>query len=554
MENSKTKKTTTKKPTEQKVPVKAPVTKKPAAQKAPVKAPVAKKPATKPVATKKSTSSTSRNHAVTLGKIFVPKEFDINGYTFKKLGSIIKVDGYVCTIKIDPKAKAGLNDILIIKNKQIFLQIDSFDESGNALAFVVYANTMTTIELNDIVNTSNSNIKVPTTSFNGRVFNAMGIPVDGKGPLPAKTKYISIDKKESDIHAINTEYKLHETGIKIIDLICPILTGGKAGLFGGAGVGKTVLIQELINNTPKEEQAIFIGVGERTREGLELVQEMEMTGVLEKTALVFAQMSDLPGARFNIAKVGITMAECVRDINKVNSFVFIDSIFRFVQAGMELSGQLGKTASLGGYQPTLSKEMGSIQSRINSTKNGSITSFQSVFLPADDITDPSAISIFTHLDSKIVLDRNKAAQGYYPAINPLASTSRLFDKKYIGEKHYNTANEVIRVLKLHEDLQSICDMMGIDALSPEERNLFKRGNIIKSFLTQPFNVTQVFTGVKGVRVPIEKVVDDFSRIVSGEFDELDPSLFMYKGTLEEITQIDISQTKTVVIGMENINE
>ncbi len=493
-------------------------------------------------------------HELVLEGLFAPKKFQMFGYNFSELGSIIKVDGYVCTIKIDEEAEANLNDILIIEDKQIFLQIDSFDEAGNALAFVVYSNTTETIELNDIVNTSNSNIKVPSTEFNGRVFNAMGIPIDGKGPLPANVKYISIDKKENDVTGVNTEYKMHKTGIKIIDLICPILVGGKAGLFGGAGVGKTVLIQELINNTPKGQQSIFIGVGERTREGLELITEMEETGVSEKTALVFAQMSDLPGARFNVAKVGITMAECIRDIYKVDSFVFIDSIFRFVQAGMELSGQLGKTASLGGYQPTLSKEMGSIQSRINSTKNGSITSFQSVFLPADDITDPSAISIFTHLDSKIVLDRNKAAQGYYPAINPLASTSRLFDKKYIGEKHYNTANEVIRILKLHEDLQSISDMMGIDALSPEERNLFKRGNIIKAFFTQPFNVTQVFTGVQGVTVSVERMVEDFSRIVSGEFDDMDPTLFMYKGNLDEVIQGNINNTETIVIGAENINE
>ena len=326
-----------------------------------------------------------------------------------------------------------------------------------------------------------------------------------------------------------------ETGIKVIDLLCPYAKGGKIGLFGGAGVGKTVLIQELIHNIAKEHggKSVVVGVGERTREGNDMYHEMKDSGVLDKTVLVYGQMNESPGARMRVGLTGLTMAEYFRDVEHQDVLLFIDNIFRFTQAGSEVSALLGRVPSAVGYQPTLATEMGQLQERITSTKDGSITSVQAIYVPADDLTDPAPATTFSHLDAKTVLDRDIAALGIYPAVDPLESSSRILDPLVVGEKHYKVARGVQNILQRYKDLQDIIAILGMDELSEEDKKVVNRARRVRNFLSQPFNVAEVFSGIPGKYVPLEDTIRSFERLLAGEFDDLPEQAFMFVGTIEE---------------------
>ncbi len=385
------------------------------------------------------------------------------------------------------------------------------------------------------VYTENMPIQAPVgEEVLGRMFNVVGKPIDGKED--------NFENKSS-IHANppgfadqSEEVEMLETGIKVVDLICPYLKGGKIGLFGGAGVGKTVLIQELITNVAKEHggYSVFAGVGERTREGNDLYHEMEESGVLEKTALVFGQMNEPPGARMRVALTGLTMAEHFRDVNHQDVLLFVDNIFRFTQAGAEVSALLGRIPSAVGYQPTLGTEMGELQERITSTKKGSITSVQAVFVPADDITDPAPANTFTHLDAQTVLDRDLASLGIYPAVDPLESSSSILSKDILGEEHFRTANEVVLTLQRFKELQDIIAILGMDELSEEDKSLVERARKIRNYLSQPFHVAEIFSGIPGTYVPVKETIRGFRAILDGECDDIPEQAFLYAGTIDEV--------------------
>ncbi len=370
----------------------------------------------------------------------------------------------------------------------------------------------------------------------GRMFNVTGDPIDGKEKNI--DKHSSIHAKSPEFSELSDEIEILETGIKVVDLICPYLKGGKIGLFGGAGVGKTVLIQELITNVAKQHggYSVFAGVGERTREGNDLYNEMAESGVLNKTALVFGQMNEPPGARMRVALTGLTMAEYFRDVNHQDVLFFIDNIFRFTQAGAEVSALLGRIPSAVGYQPTLESEMGNLQERITSTKSGSITSVQAVFVPADDITDPAPANTFTHLDAQTVLSRDLASLGIYPAIDPLESFSSILNANIVGEEHYQTAEDVIYTLQRFKELQDIIAILGMDELSEEDRDIVQRARKIRSFFSQPFHVAEVFSGIKGTYVPIKETIKGFRAILDGECDHIPEQAFLYAGTLDDVYQ------------------
>lgn len=367
----------------------------------------------------------------------------------------------------------------------------------------------------------------------GRMFNVIGKPIDGKDNK--FDKYQSIHKNPPTFSEQSDEFTILETGIKVVDLICPYLKGGKIGLFGGAGVGKTVLIQELITNIAKEHggYSVFAGVGERTREGNDLYFEMKESGVLEKTALVFGQMNEPPGARMRVALTGLSMAEYFRDVNHQDVLLFVDNIFRFTQAGAEVSALLGRIPSAVGYQPTLETEMGELQERITSTKKGSITSVQAVFVPADDITDPAPANTFTHLDATTVLSRDLAALGIYPAVDPLESSSTVLNKDIVGEEHFKTAEDVIQTLQKYKELQDIIAILGMDELSEEDKIIVNRARKIRNYMSQPFRVAEVFNGIPGVYVPIKETIRGFRAILDGECDNLPEQAFLFVGTIEE---------------------
>ena len=369
----------------------------------------------------------------------------------------------------------------------------------------------------------------------GRMFNVLGEPIDEKGEVKTKEKH-PIHRKAPTFKDQNVSTEMLETGIKVIDLLCPYLKGGKVGLFGGAGVGKTVLIQELIHNVATEQKGIsvFAGVGERSREGNDLYHEMLASGVLEKTALVFGQMNEPPGARMRVGLTGLTMAEYFRDVEHQNVLLFIDNIFRFTQAGSEVSALLGRTPSAVGYQPTLATEMGQLQERITSTKDGSITSVQAIYVPADDLTDPAPATTFSHLDAKTVLDRNTAALGIYPAVDPLDSSSNILDPNIVGEEHYQVARQVQQILQRYKELQDIIAILGMDELSDEDKVIVNRARRIRNFLSQPFHVAEGFNGFKGIYVPVKDTVRSFKAILEGKYDSYPESAFLYVGTIEDI--------------------
>lgn len=369
----------------------------------------------------------------------------------------------------------------------------------------------------------------------GRIFNVLGQPIDGLGAVKT-TKVASIHKKPVKFQEQKVNDQILETGIKVVDLLTPFTKGGKIGLFGGAGVGKTVLVQELINNiaTVHSGISVFAGVGERSREGNDLYHEMRNANVLDKTVLVFGQMNEAPGPRMRTALSALTMAEYFRDHEKKDVLFFIDNIFRFVQAGSEVSTLLGRKPSAVGYQPTLANEMGSLQERIVQTDNGSITSVQAIYVPADDITDPAPATTLSHLDSRVILDRNIAALGIYPAINPLTSTSQMLKPEVVGQKHYQTAQAVRQLLQRFDELKDIIAILGFDELSEEDKLIVKRARKLRNFFSQPFFVAEKFTGNSGKYCRIKQVVDDFAAIVDGQFDDVDEKEFFYRGSLSEI--------------------
>jgi F-type H+-transporting ATPase subunit beta len=369
----------------------------------------------------------------------------------------------------------------------------------------------------------------------GRIFNVLGETIDGKGPVADPTKTLPIHRQAPKFEDMETTASVFETGIKVVDLMAPYARGGKIGLFGGAGVGKTVLIQELIRNIATEHGgfSVFAGVGERTREGNDLYLEMSESGVIAKTTMVFGQMNEPPGARLRVGLTGVTMAEYFRDEQGQDVLLFIDNIFRFTQAGSEVSALLGRMPSAVGYQPTLGTEMGQLQERITTTKKGSITSVQAIYVPADDLTDPAPATAFSHLDATTVLERSIAERGIYPAVDPLASTSRILDPRIVGEEHYNTARAVQRTLQRYKDLQDIIAILGMDELSEDDKIVVGRARRIERFLSQSFFVAEAFTGQQGKYVKLEDTVKGFARLVSGELDHLPEQAFYMKGTIEE---------------------
>ena len=369
----------------------------------------------------------------------------------------------------------------------------------------------------------------------GRMFNVLGEPIDEKEP-PKNVKYLPIHRKAPTFEEQSTEAEILETGIKVVDLLCPYQKGGKIGLFGGAGVGKTVLIQELIHNIATEHSgySVFTGVGERTREGNDLYYEMIESGVIDKTTMVFGQMNEPPGARMRVGLTGLTMAEYFRDEGGKDVLLFIDNIFRFTQAGSEVSALLGRVPSAVGYQPTLQTEMGALQERITSTKNGSITSVQAVYVPADDLTDPAPATTFAHLDATTTLSRSISELGIYPAVDPLDSTSRILDPRIVGEDHFQTARRVQEVLQRYKELQDIIAILGMDELSEEEKLIVNRARKIQRFLSQPFNVAVQFTGMEGKYVPLSETIQGFKEILDGLHDDIPEGCFLNAGNIDDV--------------------
>lgn len=369
----------------------------------------------------------------------------------------------------------------------------------------------------------------------GRIFNVLGEPIDNK-PAPTDVDYEPIHRPAPEFKEQSTETELLETGIKVVDLLCPYQKGGKIGLFGGAGVGKTVLIQELIRNIATEHggYSVFTGVGERTREGNDLYHEMSESGVIEKTAMVFGQMNEPPGARMRVGLTGLTMAEYFRDKGGKDVLLFIDNIFRFTQAGSEVSALLGRMPSAVGYQPTLQTEMGALQERITSTKNGSITSVQAVYVPADDLTDPAPATTFAHLDATTVLSRSISELGIYPAVDPLESTSRILDPRIVGNEHYQVARDVQEILQKYKELQDIIAILGMDELSEDDKLVVNRARKVQRFLSQPFFVATQFTGMEGKYVPISETIRGFREIIDGKHDDIPEGFFLNAGSIDEV--------------------
>jgi F-type H+-transporting ATPase subunit beta len=372
----------------------------------------------------------------------------------------------------------------------------------------------------------------------GRIMNVLGQPVDEMGPIPEDVERWPIHREAPGFTALEPKTEIFETGFKVVDLIAPYVRGGKTGLFGGAGVGKTVIIMELIHNISMEHggRSVFSGVGERTREGNDLWTEMKESGVLDSTALVYGQMNEPPGARLRVGLSGLTVAEYFRDVEKQDVLLFIDNIFRFSQAGSEVSALLGRMPSAVGYQPTLATEMGELQERITSTRDGSITSVQAIYVPADDLTDPAPAAAFAHLDAQTVLSRAITQKGIYPAVDPLDSSSRIMDPQILGERHYKVASDVQQILQRYKDLQDIIAILGMDELSEEDKVIVGRARRIERFLSQPFHVAEQFTGIPGKYVRLEETIESFERVVDGEFDHLPEQAFYMKGGIDDVIE------------------
>ncbi|AHK22244.1 F0F1 ATP synthase subunit beta [Candidatus Hepatoplasma crinochetorum] len=455
----------------------------------------------------------------------------------KNIGKISQILGPVVDVKFtNTKVPDILNalEIIVNKNKKIVLEVASI-LGDDVVRCISMSPTEGLRRGLDVIDTG-SPIRVPVGNETlGRIFNVLGEPVDEK-PISKNVLRMPIHRQAPNYSEQATTTELFETGIKVIDLLLPFAKGSKVGLLGGAGVGKTVLIQELINNVAQEHGGIsvFTGVGERTREGNDLYFEMKESGVLSKTALAFGQMNEPPGARMRVALTGLTMAEYFRDEKKQDVLLFIDNIFRFSQAGAEVSALLGRMPSAVGYQPTLSIDMGKLQERITSTKKGSITSVQAIFVPADDLTDPAPATTFSHLDASIVLSRQIASLGLYPALDPLESNSSLLDPDIVGQEHYDVASRVLEILQRYKELQDIIAILGMDELSDEDKQIVTRARKIRNFLTQPFHVAEQFSGKKGVFVKINDTIQGFKEIIEGKHDQKSESIFLYKGKISEV--------------------
>ncbi|MBF1178751.1 MAG: F0F1 ATP synthase subunit beta [[Eubacterium] sulci] len=453
-------------------------------------------------------------------------------------GIVKRIIGPVIDIKFEDSEMPQLLDAIKIKMEDHVVVAEVAQHVGDSTVRCIALSSTDGMKRGlKAVNTGEP-IEVPVgNDVLGRLFNVLGEPIDGiPAPEDAPKKPIHLPSPEYSQQETSTQ--IYETGIKVIDLLAPYTKGGKVGLFGGAGVGKTVLIQELINNIAKEHGGIsvFAGVGERTREGNDLYNEMQESGVIDKTAMVFGQMNEPPGARMRVALTGLTMAEHFRDREHQDVLLFIDNIFRFTQAGSEVSALLGRIPSAVGYQPTLATEMGALQERITSTSNGSITSVQAVYVPADDLTDPAPATTFSHLDATTVLSRAITELGIYPAVDPLESSSRIMDPLILGEEHYHTARDVQAVLQRYKDLQDIIAILGMDELSEEDKLTVARARRLQRFLSQPFAVAEQFTGMQGKYVPLADTIRGFREILDGKYDHIPESMFLYAGGIEEVVQ------------------
>jgi F-type H+-transporting ATPase subunit beta len=454
------------------------------------------------------------------------------------VGKVVQVIGPTVDVAFDPDKLPKIYNAIIIEDaaRDIRLTVEAALHVGdNVVRCIAMDSTDGLVRGMKATDTENP-IMVPVGEAGlGRIFNLTGDTIDGKGPVPASTKRYPIHRSSPPFSEQEIDKQLFETGIKVVDLLAPYQRGGKVGLFGGAGVGKTVLIQELIRNIATQHGgfSVFAGVGERTREGNDLYREMTESGVIAKTVMVFGQMNEPPGARLRVGLTGVTMAEYFRDEEGKDVLFFVDNIFRFTQAGSEVSALLGRMPSAVGYQPTLSTEMGALQERITTTKKGSITSVQAIYVPADDLTDPAPATAFSHLDATTVLERSIAELGIYPAVDPLASTSRILDPAIVGEEHYKVARDVQRILQRYKDLQDIIAILGMDELSEDDKVTVARARRIQRFLSQPFFVAEAFTGTPGKYVKLEDTVKGFKRIVQGELDDLPEQAFYMRGGIDE---------------------
>ena len=464
--------------------------------------------------------------------------------TANNVGKIVQIIGPVIDIAFESENLPEIYNAIEIKGttdagQPIRVTVEVQQHIGrNQVRAVAMSSTDGIVRGMDAVDTGSA-ITVPVgTPALGRILNVLGEPVDNGAEIPAAAERWAIHRKRPDFVNLEPKTEVFETGIKVIDLIAPFVKGGKIGLFGGAGVGKTVVIQELINNVAKGHggKSVFCGVGERTREGNDLYLEFKEAGILDKVALIYGQMNEPPGARLRVGLAGLTVAEYFRDKENADVLVFIDNIFRFTQAGSEVSALLGRMPSAVGYQPTLATEMGDLQERITSTRNGSITSVQAIYVPADDYTDPAPATAFAHLDATTNLSRSIAELGIYPAVDPLASTSRILDPRIIGEEHYNTAQAVKQTLQKYKDLQDIIAILGVDELSDDDKATVARARKIQRFLSQPFNVAEIFTGRKGKYVKVADTVRSFKEVVEGKHDEIPEQAFYMQGSIDDVLE------------------
>ena len=451
-------------------------------------------------------------------------------------GTVVQVVGPVLDIRFPDGQLPNLNHAVTLKNGERTIVAEVAQQIGDGIVrCVAMSSTDGLVRGTEAVDTG-SPITVPVgEACLGRIFDLMGNPLDDQ-PIDENLERWPIHREAPSYAEQESSTEILETGIKVVDLICPYAKGGKIGLFGGAGVGKTVLIQELIYNiaTAHNGYSVFTGVGERTREGNDLYNEMTESGVISKTAMVFGQMNEPPGARMRVGLSGLTMAEYFRDVKHQDVLLFIDNIFRFTQAGSEVSALLGRMPSAVGYQPTLATEMGALQERITSTRKGSITSVQAVYVPADDLTDPAPATTFTHLDATTVLSRDIASQGIYPAVDPLDSTSRILSPEVVGQEHYEIARAVQKVLQRYKELQDIIAIMGMDELSEEDKRTVSRARKVQRFLSQSFHVAEQFTGMPGQYVPLKETLRGFKMILNGECDDLPESAFLFAGTIDDV--------------------
>ncbi|MDY6067316.1 MAG: F0F1 ATP synthase subunit beta, partial [Candidatus Faecousia sp.] len=456
----------------------------------------------------------------------------------KNKGTVVQVMGPVLDIRFEEDQLPSLLNAIEVPNGDKTIIAEVAQHIGDNVVRCIAMSSTDGLQRGTEVTDTGAPISVPVgEECLGRVFNLLGQPIDNKPDVATQERW-PIHRPAPSYEEQQPATEILETGIKVIDLICPYAKGGKIGLFGGAGVGKTVLIQELIYNiaTAHNGYSVFTGVGERTREGNDLYNEMTESGVISKTAMVFGQMNEPPGARMRVGLSGLTMAEYFRDVKHQDVLLFIDNIFRFTQAGSEVSALLGRMPSAVGYQPTLATEMGALQERITSTKDGSITSVQAVYVPADDLTDPAPATTFAHLDATTVLDRGIASLGIYPAVDPLDSTSRILSPEIVGREHYETARAVQSILQRYKELQDIIAIMGMDELSDEDKLTVNRARKVQRFLSQPFHVAEQFTGYKGKYVPLKETIRSFKEIIEGKHDDIPESYFLFAGSIDEVVE------------------